>query len=136
MRSLLLLLLLAACGGAPAHSKPCEPTLVLLHATRQCGDMRSGYSGYWELEIVDGAHRGETVIAYYGDEGRSAAFAPANWAVGSPTFAPTAPQTRWTNDCLSMQQVRPTYAGAISTGVGYASESEARRAFIARRCSR
>jgi hypothetical protein len=108
---------------------------VLLHVVQQCADIRSGLSGYWIFKIVEGAHAGKEVVAYYGEGRRTHTF--DNWSIaktvsmGRITFDRSQPMD---NQCTQLGGTA-TYDGAVDELVGFRDERSARDAF-AKRCAK
>lgn len=105
MRWLAFLSVLAACGAAPVRARDCPSSWVLVRAQGRCGDLRGGWSGYWVLVIVDGPHRGTTVIEPYGDSRGTSQV--ANWNIARVDLRPTTGATGWDNGCSQLTG-RPT----------------------------
>jgi hypothetical protein len=131
------LVLLACCHQAPPPERAAPPASCpwqLLHAQKQCGDLRGGLSGFWILEVVDGPHAQQRVLAFYGeahDGGRV-----DNWNLSrTVTFRPTPePSGGWPNECTQAKLGgETTYAGAVDTVESFGREADARAA-LAKRC--
>ena len=124
------LLLLVACGGSQ-RAEPCaESTWVLTRLKQQCGDLRGGYSGYYELQIVDGPLTTTTLVAHYDGPMRV-----GNWNVARARFKPTTMKSGWPNACTSVDPTR-IYAGVVEEITAFEHEAQARDAFNAKRCAR
>ncbi|HET9483726.1 MAG TPA: hypothetical protein VFO79_07205 [Xanthomonadales bacterium] len=126
------LLLLFACGGSQRPEPCAESTWVLARLATECADLRSGSSGYHELQIVDGPLITTTVVAYYGD-GQPARV--GNWNVARARFAPTTMAPGRDNPCTTRDPTR-IYAGVVAEVIAFEHEAQARDAFAAKRCAR
>jgi hypothetical protein len=130
----LALVLLACCHQAsPAeHAQPASCPWQLLHAQTQCGDLRGGSSGYWILNVVDGPHAKQKVLAFYANEISGV----HNWNLSKTvTFVPTPePTGGWPNECTQAKLGAPiTYAGVVDKVESFGREADARAA-LAKRC--
>ena len=104
-------------------------TCTTASAKKQCGDLRGGDSGFWILEVVDGPHAKQEVLAFYGE----ADVHVDNWNLSSTlTFRPTPTPSGRPNACTEASGAR-TYAGAADTIEGFGREADARTA-LADRC--
>ena len=120
----------------PVVSTPCAAGWLLLRAVHQCSDMRSGVSGYWVLEIVDGPHAGRDVIVSYGEGETTGTI--GNWNLSrTVTFRPTPiPDRRIENSCSVLAPdatVSVPYDGVIDVSEGFENEAAA-RTVLAQRC--
>ena len=118
----------------------CTEEWFVLRAVHECPDLRGGRSGFWVLEIVDGPHAGESVIASYADMPVLVGPQPApnrvsEWNIASAiTFEPITPTSSWGNRCL-MAGGGTSYDAHADGVEGFADETAARTA-LAARCPR
>ena len=131
-----LLLLLVACGAAPVRPKTCSDAWVVVHAKQNCEDLRGGISGYWIFEIVDGPHRGKTVVGRYRDAApneRGIGLRVSNWGVARVHLGETTGAGTWDNLCVKFGPA-PVHAGTVDELQGFDEQSDARRAWAAKPC--
>ena len=151
MRIALVLLVWCNQASPPPNAPPPPPTSArapratcteewyVLRAVNQCADIRSGYSGFWVLEVVGGPHAGQSVVASYGElpvvVGTREPNRVSDWNIAkSVTFESVTPGSSWPNHCTQFGG-GSTY-DAMAAGVeGFADESAARAA-LAARCPR
>jgi hypothetical protein len=135
-----LVLLLVCCNQTVPRKpqavvySPCADGWLLLRAVQQCSDMRSGWSGYWVLEVADGPHAGRHVIVSYGEGQKSGTI--GNWNLSKTvTFGMTPKPSSMPNSCSVLAldaTVTMPYDGGVDVSEGFEREAEAREALAAR----
>ncbi len=110
--------------------KECKQHGAVLRALLSCADVRGGYSGFTLYEAITGPHRGERILASYG-EGAGGSHPLAQWLVGYIDPTPRYPTSVWPNQCTGSNPVgRGTPAdGTLMAATSYESEAAARTAF-------